>query len=173
VYFIFRLIGQLFTKRRINEDDFCSIVLLLRESHFFTREEVMEAGRLGFGKAFDGKEDPMHFVVQDGHVTMLKAGTYIMHVLHQREPYLGDKDGVAKTLLLKRQKAAWLAHTTWASIDVWNKEIPNAEAYTALARFALNLADANCSAVFLPKHNILLTNDGQAEEWLHGLIRGG
>ncbi len=172
VLLIFRIIGQLFTKRKANEDDLCSIVLLLREPHFFKREEVMEAGRLGFGKAFDGVEDPMYFVVQTGHVTMLKAGPYVMHVLHQGEPYLGDKDEVAKTLLLGRQKDAWLAHSAWASIDVWNKEIPSAEAYTALAKFALNLADANCSAVFLPKHNILLANDGQAEEWLHGLMRG-
>jgi hypothetical protein len=166
------LIRRLFTKRKVNEDDLCSIVLLLRESHFFTREELMEGGRLGFGKNFDGVEDPMYFVVQQSFVTMIKAGPHAMHVVHQRQPYLGDKEAVSKSLMFREQREAWLAHTGWASIDMLNPGISNAEAYPTLARFALQLADQNCSAVFLPKHNVLLTNDGQAEEWLRSLIRG-
>ena len=166
------LIRQLFTKHKVNEEDLCSIVLLLREWHFFTREELMEAGRLGFGKNFDGVEDPMYFVVQQNFVTMIKAGPHAMHVLHQRQPYLGDKEAVSKSLLLREQREAWMAHTAWASIDMLNPGISNSEAYPTLALFALQLADQNCSAILLPKHSVLLTNDGEAEEWLRGLIRG-
>lgn len=169
---LLRLIRQLFTKPKVNEDDLCSIVLLLREWHFFTREELMEAGRLGFGKSFDGVEDPMYFVVQQSFVTMMKAGTHMMHVLHQRRPYLGDKETIAKSLLLREQREAWMAHTAWASVDMLSTEVSNSEAYVTLARFALQLADRNCSAMLLPKHNVLLTNDGEAEEWLRNLIRG-
>lgn len=169
---LLRLIRQLFTKPKVNEDDLCSIVLLLREWHFFTREELMEAGRLGFGKSFDGVEDPTYFVVQQSFVTMIKAETHMMHVLHQRRPYLNDKETVAKSLFLREQREAWMAHTAWASIDMLSTEVPNSEAYVTLAQFILQLADQNCSAILLPKHNVLLTNDGEAEEWLRDLIRG-
>jgi hypothetical protein len=170
--FLLSFLRRLFTRQAVDESQFCSIVLLLREPHFFRREELMEAGCVGFGKRFDGEEDPMYFVVQDAPVTMMKAGIYAMHLQHHHQPYLGDKEAAAKTLFLKRQQDAWLAHTAWASIDLWNQDVSNSDGYTALARFAINLADQNCSGVFLPKHNILLTNDGQAEEWLHDLIRG-
>jgi hypothetical protein len=170
--FLFRLLRRLFTRTKVDESDFCSVVLLLREWRFFTQTELMEAGRLGFGKSFSGDEDPMYFVVQNGPITLIKAGKHAMHVLHQRQPYLENKEEVAKTIVLKTQREAWLAHTAWASIDLLNKDVPNAEAYTTLARFARNLVDRNCIAVFLPKHNILLTNDGQAEEWLDDTIRG-
>jgi hypothetical protein len=151
----------------------CSIVLLLRQFHYFTNDELMEAGSRGFGKSFDGVEDPMFFVVQKGPITLLKAGRYGMNVLHRRGAYLDDdKAEIAEGFVFKRQKNAWLAHSAWASVDMLNRETPNAEAYAVLSRFALQMADQNCSAVFLPKHNILLTNDGQAEEWLHGMIRG-
>ena len=132
----------------------------------------MEAGRLGFGKSFDGVEDPMYFVVQQSFVTMIKAETHMMHVLHQRRPYLNDKETVAKSLFLREQREAWMAHTAWASIDMLSTEVPNSEAYVTLAQFILQLADQNCSAILLPKHNVLLTNDGEAEEWLRDLIRG-
>jgi hypothetical protein len=65
-----------------------------------------------------------------------------------------------------------MAHTAWASIDMLGSEVSNAEAYAVLARFALQLADHNCSAIFLPKHNVLLVNNGDSEEWLRNLIRG-
>lgn len=170
--FLVNLIRRLLAKDVVDESMFCSIVFLLREPHFFTREELMEAGSLGFGKPFGSTEEPMYFVVQQGPVTMVKAGPHGMHVLHQNSSYLEDKEETAKSLVFKNQQEAWLAHTAWASIDVLNQDLSNSDAYKTLARLALHLANQNCSAIFLPKHNILLTNDGQAEEWLRDLIRG-
>jgi hypothetical protein len=69
----------------------CSIVILLREYHVFTREELMEAGREGFGKRFDGEDDPMLFVVQNGLITMLKAGPHALHVCTSRGRISGTK----------------------------------------------------------------------------------
>ena len=172
--FLWNLLRHFFQKRKVDNSEFHSIVLLLREFHFFTADELREAGRIGWGKRFDGEEDSLFFVVQNGPVTLIKAGIHAIQVLNQNQPYLGDPDETAKTLLLKRQQDAWRAHQAWASIDLWHtSEIPKtADAYAALSKFALNLLDSNCNAVYLPKHNVLLTNDGQAEEWLLGFIHG-
>jgi hypothetical protein len=59
-----------------------SIVLLLREPHFFTEVELLAAGERGWDKCFDGKADPMYFVVQKETVTMLKAGGHVVQLLH-------------------------------------------------------------------------------------------
>jgi hypothetical protein len=52
-----------------------SIVLMQRKSHLFTEEQLLVAGERGWGKKFDGIEDPMFFVSTDhSALTVVKAG---------------------------------------------------------------------------------------------------
>jgi hypothetical protein len=148
-----------------------SIVLLLRAPHFFTQAELEAAGERGWGRRFDGKADPMYFVVQQADVTMMKVGTHLVQLLHAAQPYLGDVEEISGRLPRQEQKQAWLEHSGWAAFDLWDRKPLTAEAYAVLARFALQLADKNCSAVLLPKENVLMPNDGTAEEGLRRLIR--
>ena len=46
----------------------------------------------------------------------------------------------------------------------------DAEAYASLAKLALQLGDPNCTAIFVPVKNIMMPNDGTAEEGLRLLI---
>ena len=48
--------------------------------------------------------------------------------------------------------------------------VPDAEAYASLAKLALRLGDPNCTAIFVPVKNIMMPNDGTAEEGLRLLI---
>jgi len=158
--------------RRQEEDDMpCSIVLLLREPHFFSKKELEAAGERGWGKPFNGEADPMYFVVQSGAVTMVKAGSSLVHVLHAKQPYLDHIESVARQLPQEEQKRAWREHRAWAALDLMNKDQPKSEAYSILARFALQLGDSNCAAVYLPKDSVLMPNDGAAEEGLRLLLR--
>jgi hypothetical protein len=43
------------------------------------------------------------------------------------------------------------------------------ESYAVLARFALQLGDANCSAIYFPKEGWMLPNNGEAESELRRL----
>jgi len=148
-----------------------SIILLLRKPHVFTESELRAAGERGFGKRFDGKADPMYFVVQKGAFTMVKAGPNVMNLVHANQPYLGDAEAVAKQLPHEEQQRAWLEHTAWAALDFWNLKQPKADAYAVLARLALQLGDQNCSGVFLPADNLMMPNDGTAEEGLRLLMK--
>ena len=149
-----------------------SIVLLLRQPHIFAKIELQAAGERSWGKPFDGKADPMYFVVQKETVTMLKAGTHVVQLLHADQPYLGDRRQVSDRLPRKEQKQVWMAHTAWAALDLWDREPSKEEAYAVLARFAAQLTDGNCCAVYLPKDNVLMPNDGAAEEGLRMLLAG-
>jgi hypothetical protein len=148
-----------------------SMVLLLRQPHFFTLEELQQAGERSWSKRFDGTEDPMYFVMQNGRVTIIKAGTLAINLLHSPTPYLEDVEYVAKQLPRDEQRRAWLAHTAWAALDNLSRTIAKADSYAGLAKFALHLSNENCAGIYLPKEQIMMPNDGTAEEGLHLLIR--
>jgi hypothetical protein len=65
------------------------------------------------------------------------------------------------------------AHTL---LDLFNdlsrseRRIPDSEAYASLAKLALQLGDPNCIAIFVPDKNIMMPNDGTAEQGLRLLI---
>jgi hypothetical protein len=158
-------------KRETQEDGMpYSIVLLLKEQHVFSVEELQAAGQKAWGKRFDGTEDAMYFVVQNGGITMIKAGRYVVQLSHADQPYLGKPEEIARQLARREQRRVWLQHTAWAALDFWAKEPLEEEAYAVLARFALQLGDSNCCAVYVPKAQMLMTNDGNAETGLRMMI---
>jgi hypothetical protein len=148
-----------------------ALVLLLRKPRFISKAEVERAAEAGWGKCFDGQEDPMYFVVQQGTITMIKAGIYAVHLVQANQPYLGDPQQVAMQLPREEQKVAWRQHNAWASFDMLNKEVKRVDAYAALAKFALQLGDENCAGVYLPSLEIFMPNDGTTEEGLRMLVR--
>jgi hypothetical protein len=57
------------------------IVIMQRKAQQFSEEELRIAAELGWGKKFDGKEDPMYFVSADHSVLdVVKAGPHIIRV---------------------------------------------------------------------------------------------
>jgi hypothetical protein len=150
-----------------------SLVILQRVPHFFTSAELEQAGERGFGKSFDGKQNPMYFVVQESFVTFIKAGAHVINMMSAKQPYLDKPEEVARQLPRVEQKRAWLAHTAWTAFDSHNDKLPPSEAYTALARLVLHLGDANCTGVYIPGEGVFLPNDGTAEEGLRKMIDGG
>lgn len=145
--------------------------MLLREPRFFRATDLEIAGERAWGKSFDGKQDPAFGVVQSGPVTFIRAGTYVMHVLHANQPYLGDVENVATQLPNLVQQVAWRAHNAWSSFDLLNSTAHARDSYIPLAKFASQMADSNCAGIYLPKNQIMWPNDGTAEQGLRMLIR--
>jgi|SRR5215469_4144804 len=154
-----------------------SIVIMQRKAHRFSGEELQAAGERGWGKKFDGKEDPMYFVSADHSIlTIVKAGPHIIRVTSVPNRYADDDEYALSQLPQPEQKKAWTEHHACAFLELFNdlssksKTIPDAEAYAALAKLALQLGDPNCTAIFVPIKNIMMPNDGTAEEGLRLLI---
>jgi hypothetical protein len=162
---------------RSESTDMRSIVLMQREAHRFTEEELQDAGERGWRRKFDGKEDPMYFVSADHlALTVVKAGSHVMRVTSLPCRYSDDDEFALSQLPQPEQKAAWNEHRAHTLLDLFNdlsraeKRITDADAYASLAKLALQLGDPNCTAVFVPDKNIMMPNDGTAEEGLHLLI---
>jgi hypothetical protein len=155
-----------------------SLVMLQRKAHRFNQEELRAAGERGWGKKFDGKQDPMYFVSADQPaLTVAKAGPHLIRVTCVPARYAEDDEYALSHLPQPEQKKAWTEHHACAFLDLLNdlprkpRSISDAEAYSSLATLALQLGDPNCTAVFLPIKNIMMPNDGTAEQGLRLLIR--
>lgn len=154
-----------------------SIVIMQRKVHRFTEQELRAAGERGWRKKFDGKEDPMYFVSADhAGMTVVKAGPHVLRVMSLSGRYVDDDEYALSQLPRPEQKKAWNEHHAHTLLDLFNdlssakKKVPDADAYASLAQLALNLSDPNCTAIFVPDKNIMMPNDGTAEEGLRLLI---
>jgi hypothetical protein len=90
--------------------------------------------------------------------------------------YADDDEYALSRLPLQNQKKAWTEHRACAFLDLFNdfssesRRIPDAEAYASLAKLALQLGNPNCAAIFVPIKNIMMPNDGTAEQCLRLMI---
>lgn len=144
-----RLMTRVMWRPKRGGDDPISMVLLMREPYLMTEHILATAGERAFGVQFNADE-PMHFV-QQGAITMMKVGPWLIHVIHSAEPYLGDVDEVASELPQPEQQAAWRAHRGWVSFDVMNNNVDPREAYAVLAKLGRQLRDDRCAGIYLPR----------------------
>ena len=154
-----------------------SIVIMQRNAHCFSEEELRSAGERGWGRKFDGKEDPMYFVSGDHPVlTVLKAGPHIIRVTCVPRRYASDDGNALSQLPQPEQKKAWTEHHACVFLELFNDlstksgRVPDKDGYASLAKLALQLGDENCAAIFLPVKNVMMPNDGTAEQGLRLLI---
>jgi len=159
--------------------DVRSIVLMQRRAYRFSEDELRMASERGWGKAFDGKEDPMYFVSANDPLRVVKAGRHIIHVSSNPSRYSDDDAYALSQLPRKEQKRAWIEHNACTFLEFFNDyssssdRVSDAGAYASLATLAVQLGDPNCVAIFIPNKNIMMPNDGTAEEGLRRFIRKG
>jgi hypothetical protein len=151
-----------------------SIVLLLRQSLLFTKEDLNAAGQQAWNVPFSNVDASMYCAVQaNPNMTLIKSGKYLFNLMQEDSFYLGPIEEVAPQLPRPEQQQAWLQHSAWAALDLMNNDVRKNEAYAALARWALQLRNGNCAGIYLPKESLLFPNDGTAEEGLRRLIKKG
>jgi hypothetical protein len=148
--------------RRPYKNDPTSVVMLLRTSHFFVKEELHAAAERAWHiKFLTESKDSVNFIVQKGFVTLVKAGPHILNVLHQNRPYGGDGSPPvsADWLPLEEQKQAWLHHAAWASVDYMGRNVDLQLAYCVLTNLVAELLDRNCTGIYIPGERFLAPND--------------
>lgn len=162
---------------RSESSEMRSIVIMQRKAHRFTEKELQAAGERGWKRKFDWIEDPMYFVTADqAALTVVKAGPHVIRVTSFPCRYVDDDEYALSQLPQPEQKRAWNEHHAHTLLDLFNdlsraeKRITDADAYASLAKLALHLGDPNCAAIFVPDKNIMIPNDGTAEEGLCLLI---
>jgi hypothetical protein len=165
-------------KSKPEKSDPRSLVILQRTAHQFTKQELQTAAERGWGRRFDGEEDPMYFVAADHAIlTVVKAGPHLIRISFMPKRYVDDDKYALSQLPQPEQKKAWNEHHAVTVLEFFNdlsskeQRVPDPEAYASLATLGLQLGDSNCTAIFVPIKNMMFPNDGTAEEGLRLMIK--
>jgi hypothetical protein len=145
--------------QRVGKGDPLSVVLLLREPHVFSVEELRLAAERAWRTSFAGGEGSMHFVTQSGGVTLLKAGSHLLNLLHNSEPYFDNSPEHVEWLPQESQRRAWIEHAAWAAVDYMNHDVDVDLAYCVLAKLVSEMLDENCTGVYMPRERSMVPND--------------
>ncbi|GGG96643.1 hypothetical protein [Silvibacterium dinghuense] len=153
-----------------------SVVLLFRKFVYLPNADLQAAAERGWERRFDGQEDPLFAVTGKPGMQFVKAGPHVIALLEGNKGYLGAQKEMAKQLRSEQQARAWRQHRGWLALDLWNLELPKAEAYSTLARLALPLLaipkmSKSCVGVYLPREGVFALNDGAAVEGLSLMLR--
>jgi hypothetical protein len=140
-----------------------SLVLLLRDSHFLTLDQLRLAGERAFGTSFAGtRKEARHFVVELTLFTIMKAGPHTLSFLNYTKPY-GEGDfpqEFGRSLPEASQRLAWAAHKAWTAVDYVKGGVDVELEHCVLAKLCAEMLDNNCVGVYVPREHSFIPNDG-------------
>ena len=138
-----------------------SIVLLLRQPHYFLKDELRRAAEAAWGGiSFAGGGGSKYFVVQTGVMTILKAARHTLSFLNASRPYLDDDPAkIAKRLPKLSQQKAWAEHRAWTAVDYLKGGNDVELEFCILARLVAEMLSANCAGLYLPGERSFMPND--------------
>jgi hypothetical protein len=152
-----------------------SIVLLLRQPHFPTLEQLREAAGRAFGVAFASGRNSRHSVYQRGVIfTLANVGAHTLSFLFQTRAYFADNREHARafeeSLHRDDQRQAWAEHSAYAAIDYVKGDANVDSQYVVLARLCAELYNDNCPAIYLPGASVLVPGEATIRRQLSKII---
>jgi hypothetical protein len=157
--------------RRPSKHDPTSVVMLLRTPHSFSKEELQGAAERAWHAKFNRDDtDSKRLIVQQGFVTLVKAGPHVLNVIQQNRPYGGEGGGPpqdADWLPRADQKQAWLQHAAWSGIDYMGRKVDLELAYCVLFKIVAELLGGNCTGIYVPGESMLMPNNAS----LYSILR--
>jgi uncharacterized protein YegJ (DUF2314 family) len=157
-------IRQWSRKLRNKEDEFISVVLLLRKPRTASQQDLEEAlARAWQVKLPDTQE--RHFVLAQGPLTLVKVPGGMVQVLSAARPYIQAPTEFAKRIGDARIRDAVLNHGGWISVDHMltdpqKQKSDSAHKYSLCAKLAAELVSENCLGVCFPGENRIVAASG-------------
>ena len=146
--------------QRPRKDEPASLVLLLRQRYFFRADELCLAAQRAWRTPFTTEEkSSKHFVVQTGHVTLLKAGPHLLNFFHHPKPYFDNPKEYLEWRPHLSQQQAWAQHSAYGAVDYLNHRVDVELAYCVLAKLVAEMLDGNCTGLYLARESSVIPND--------------
>ena len=154
--------------QRTNRNEPISIVMLLREPHFFQANELRNAAERAWHTSFSHEErESRHTVVQKGAVTLVKAGPHLLNLFFCASPYSEDPKSNTGWLPKASQREAWAQHAAYCAVDFMNDGASVQLGYCVLSQLVSEMLDGNCAGVYVPRERSLIPNDQSLYLTLH------
>jgi hypothetical protein len=133
-----------------DSSDPVSIVLLLREPHRYDKDELRLAAERAWDRLFEKAAGAGNFVIQSGHLTLMKAGSHLLGFPNAPQPYSDDPRSASRKLP-RRQRSTWMEHRAWAAVDYMKGSADSELKHRVLARIAAEMLTAFAWAYSFPQ----------------------
>ncbi len=155
--------------QRTSKGEPLSMVMLLRKPHSFHAAELRNAAERAWHTSFSHEDkESKYCVVQEGSVTLMKAGPYLLSFFYYAAPYVEDPKSNIEWLPHATQREAWVQHAACYSVDFMNDGVSVQLGYCVLAQLVSEMLDGNCTGVYIPRERLLAPNDQSLYLALHG-----
>jgi hypothetical protein len=154
-----------------NEEDWPSIVFLLREAVLPSAEQACEMAKSAWGAA--GEVDLLGAVGPHSFAIRIAPLTFALHAFdccYEADP--GPLNPI--------QERCWDQHRAWLSVDLPGRSVERlrrgghlSDAYKSLMFFANKHWSANCLALYFPGEQATLPNQGDLIESIRSARRDG
>ena len=144
------------------------MILLLRQPHTFSEEEIRAAAERAWGLAFWSTRGSERRILVSDEGAFLRAGRHQLALRSWPHPYEPNPQDDVDWLSSPSQQKSWSDHKAccWIYYQTARTDLELAEC--VIAKVAVELLDANCTGVFMPGEFALIPGEIASEE-LRGL----
>ncbi len=153
------------------DEDWPSIVMLLREAQLPTADEAVEMARVAWGAAGSvelvGTVGPHNFAIR------VKPLTFALHAV-------GSRYEVRKPERPLALQQVWEQHCAWLSVDLPGRRVVElrekgqlGSAFKSLMHFVAKHWSPNCLALYFPSEQVTVPNQGDLIESIRWARRNG
>jgi len=149
---------------RVSRDKSVSVILLLREAHVFTEEEIRGAAERAWGLSFWSTCGSNRRITVSENTVFLQAGPHLLSFRNQPHPYEEKPEDHVDWLPSLSQQKAWAEHRACCWINYLTATTDLELAHCVIAKVAAQLLDGNCTGVYFPSEFGLIPAEVASEE---------
>jgi hypothetical protein len=149
---------------RAGEDKPPAMILLLRQPHTFSAEEIQAAAERAWGLAFWSTRGSGRRILVFDEGVVLQAGPHQLSFRSWPHPYIPNPEEDVDWLVSLSQKKSWSDHKACCWIYYQTAATDLELAQCVIAKVAVELLDANCTGVFMPSEFALTPGEIASEE---------
>jgi len=133
---------------RVSEGKTVSVILLLREAHAFSEEEIRGAAERAWALSFWSTRGSNRRITVSDSAVFLQAGPHLLSFCSQPYPYEEKPENDVDWLPSLSQQKAWAEHKACCRINYVPTMTDVELAHCVIAKVAVQLLDENCMGVY-------------------------
>ena len=141
-----------------------SVILLLREPHPFSEDEIRRAAEAAWGLSFLGTPESTRRIQMSDNTVFLQAGPHLLSFCSQAIPYEEKPENDLDWLSDQGQQKAWAEHKACCWINYLTPTSDKELAYCVIAKVAVQLLDGNSAGVYGSSEFGLIPAESASEE---------
>jgi hypothetical protein len=126
------------------------MILLLRNPHVFTAEEIRSAAERSWAISFSPIEGSTRQIIETDDAIFLEAGSHRLSFVNYPKPYEEKPQENLSWLPKVSQQRAWAEHTACCWVNYMTAGTDLELAHCVLAKVVAELLDDNCTGVYIP-----------------------